>query len=207
MPLIIQGVTSILRGTLAVTKCYRNAIRFSPSKKRRVEAEFTGAEVTSNGGAPLLAEADRRLGLTRAVAKAIGDDRRRRSVVHSTLSILRQRAHALALGHEDLNDHGSLRRDTALQAAAGRDAALASPSTLCRFERRSSPSEAMAVHEALFKQFVEAHRRAPKRVVLDFDATDIALHGMQEGRYWHGHYRNYCHLPLYVFSGRHLREA
>ena len=207
MSLIIQGVTAILKGTPAVTKCYRNAIRFSPSKKRRVEAEVTGAEVTSDGGALLLAKADRRLGLTCAVARAIGDDRRRKSVVHSTLSILRQRVYALALGHEDLNDHGSLRRDTALRAAAGRDAALASPSTLCRFERRSSPSEAMAVHEALFKQFVEAHRRAPKRVVLDFDATDIALHGMQEGRHWHGHCRNYCHLPLYVFCGRHLREA
>ena len=29
-----------------------------------MEAEFTGAEVTDNGGAMLLAEADRRLGLT-----------------------------------------------------------------------------------------------------------------------------------------------
>ena len=117
-------------------KRYQNAIRFSPSKRRRVEAEFTGAEVNSNGGLPLLAEADRRMGLTRAAADAMGDDRRRKSVVHSTLSIVRQRVYALVLGHEDLNDHDGLRRDTALQAAAGRDAALASPSTLCRFERR-----------------------------------------------------------------------
>ena len=188
-------------------KRYHNAIRFTRSKRRRVEAEFTGAEVTSNGGAPLLAEADRRLGLTRAAADAVGDDRRRGSVVHSTLSILRQRVYALALGHEDLNDHGGLRRDTALQAAAGRDADLASPSTLCRFERKSTPAEAMALHGVLFEQFVRAHPVPPKRVVLDFDATDIPLHGMREGRHWHGHYRAYCHLPLYVFSGRHLLAA
>ena len=188
-------------------KRYQNAIRFSPSKRRRVEAEFTGAEVTSNGGLPLLAEADRRLGLTRAAADAMGDDRRRKSVVHSTLSIVRQRVYALVLGHEDLNDHDGLRRDTALQAATGRDAALASPSTLCRFERRSSPSEALALHGVLFEQFVNAHERPPKRVVLDFDSTDVPLHGMQAGRHWHGHYRNYCYLPLYVFAGRHLLAA
>ena len=188
-------------------KRYHNVTCFTSSKRRRVEAEFTGAEVTSNGGAPLLAEADRRLGLTEAAARAMGDDRRRKSVVHPTLSILRQRVYALVLGHEDLNDHDALRRDTALQAAAGRDAELASPSTLCRFERRSSPSEAMALHEVLFGQFVKAHPVPPKRVVLDFDATDIPLHGMQEGRHWHGHYRSYCYLPLYVFSGRHLLAA
>ena len=190
-----------------MAKRHQNAIRFSPSKRRRVEAEFTGAEVTSNGGLPLLAEADRRLGLTRAAAEAVGDGRRRKSVVHSTLSILRQRVYALALGHEDLNDHGALRRDTALQAASGRDAALASPSTLCRFERKSTPAEAMALHEVLFEQFARAHPVPPARVVLDFDATDIPLHGMQEGRHWHGHYRSYCYLPLYVFAGRHLLAA
>ena len=190
-----------------MTKRYQKAIRFSRSKRRRVEAEFTGAEVTSNGGAPLLAEADRRMGLTWAAAEAMGDDRRRRSVVHSTLAVLRQRVYALVLGHEDLNDHQRLRRDPALQAAAGRDAELASPSTLCRFERRSGPAEAMALHGVLFEQFVKAHPEPPKRIVLDFDATDVPLHGMQEGRHWHGHYRSYCYLPLYVFAGRHLLAA
>ena len=179
VPLIIQGVSSILRGTPAVTKRCHKAIRFTTVKRRRVEAEFTGAEVTSNGGAPLLAEADRRMGLTWAAAEAMGDDRRRRSVVHSTLAVLRQRVYALVLGHEDLNDHQRLRRDPALQAAAGRDAELASPSTLCRFERRSGPAEAMALHEVLFEQFVKAHPEPPKRIVLDFDATDVTLHSMQ----------------------------
>ena len=76
----------------------------------------------------------------------------------------------------------------------------------------------------LFEQFVKAHpvppppkrrgrppgnkrKAAPTRVVLDFDATDVPLHGMQAGRHYHGHYRSYCYLPLYVFSGRHLLAA
>ena len=190
-----------------MAKRYHRTVHFSRSKGRRVEAEFTGAEVTSNGGAMLLAEADRRMGLTQAAADAVGDDRRRKSVVHATRDIIRQRTYGLILGHEDLNDHGRLRLDPALQAAVMRDGEMASPSTLCRFERKSTPAEALALHGVLFEQFVKAHPVAPKRVVLDFDATDVELHGMQEGRHYHGHYRSYCYLPLYVFSGRHLLAA
>ena len=40
--------------------------------------------------------------------------------------------------------------------------------------------------------------------MLDVDATDDTLHGMQEGRHFHGHYDSYCYLPLYVFCGEHL---
>ena len=35
----------------------------------------------------------------------------------------------------------------------------------------------------------ERHRRT---VVLDLDATDDALHGNQEGRFFHGYYGHYC---------------
>ena len=63
------------------------------------------------------------------------------------------------------------------------------------------------MHEVHFEQFVTARRAPPKRVVLDFDATDIPLRRMQQGRHWHGHYRAYCYLPLYVFAGRHLLDA
>ena len=36
------------------------------------------------------------------------------------------------------------------------------------------------------------------------DATDDPLHGNQEGRFFHGYYKNYCYLPLYIFCGEHL---
>jgi peptidyl-tRNA hydrolase len=41
----------------------------------------------------------------------------------------------------------------------------------------------------------------PEKIVLDLDATDDPLHGKQEGRFFHGYYRHYCYLPLYVFCG------
>ena len=55
--------------------------------------------------------------------------------------------------------------------------------------------------------FLDAHRRPPKQIILDLDATDDPLHGEQEGRFFHGYYDCYCYLPLYVFCGRHLLAA
>ena len=39
-------------------------------------------------------------------------------------------------------------------------------------------------------------------VFLDVDATGDPLHGQQEGRFFHGYYRRYCYLPLYVSAVR-----
>ena len=52
--------------------------------------------------------------------------------------------------------------------------------------------------------FLEAQAQAPDRIILDLDATDDRLYGQQEGRFYHGYYRDYCYLPLYVFCGEHL---
>jgi hypothetical protein len=55
--------------------------------------------------------------------------------------------------------------------------------------------------------YIAAHKTPPKRITLDLDATDIPIHGGQEGRFFHGYYGNYCYLPLYIFDGRHLLVA
>ncbi|PIE74613.1 MAG: hypothetical protein CSA18_04180, partial [Deltaproteobacteria bacterium] len=44
----------------------------------------------------------------------------------------------------------------------------------------------------------------PKQIILDVDATDDPLHGKQEGRFFHGYYKEYCYLPLYIFCDEHL---
>ena len=69
---------------------------------------------------------------------------------------------------------------------------------------RSDRESAIAIHQVLFDQFIAAHDKTPRRLILDFDATDTPLHGEQEGRFFHGYYDHYCFLPLYVFCGRHL---
>ena len=110
----------------------------------------------------------------------------------------------IALGYEDLNDHEALRQDVALQTAVERDRFLASASTLCRFENQADRDTAWRLHEILVDQFIGSYKRPPKKLVLDFDATDDPVHGEQEGRFFHGFYRHYCFLPLYVFCGDQL---
>lgn len=187
-----------------MTECYQTSLQFPPVKRRKVEADFSGGDITSNGGIPLLAQVDKQMGLTQAVSRVLADTRRQASCNHSLLELLKQRIYALALGYEDLNDHSELRQDLALQTATSRVETLASPATLCRLEQRSDRETAVAIHEILFQQFIDAHDRPPKRLILDFDATDTPLHGEQEGRFFHGYYDHYCFLPLYVFCGKQL---
>lgn len=182
-----------------MTECTQESFEFPACKRRIVEANFEGGDITSDGGALLLRQADRVLGLSEAIAAVLPDPRRQASVDHNDLSLLRQRLYALALGYEDLNDHDQLRQDLAIQTAVDRDRALASSSTLCRWENRADRSTAWRLHEVLVDQFIGSFRRAPKKLILDFDATDDAIHGRQDGAQFHGYYDHYCFLPLYVF--------
>ena len=187
-----------------MTECNQTAFEFPSVKKRKVQCAFSGGDITSDGGILLLRQADRLTGLMRAVNAAIADPRDPARVVHNQLSLLRQRVYTLACGYEDLNDHQALRHDPAVQTAVERDERLASASTLCRLEQRTARATAVALHEVLVDRFIASHRRTPKKLVLDFDATDDPVHGNQQGRFFHGYYDHYCFLPLYVFCGDQL---
>jgi len=67
--------------------------------------------------------------------------------------------------------------------------------------------DAAAMENLLVESFLEAHKKAQARIVLDLNATDDPLHGHQEGRFLHGYYDCYCYLSLYVFCGGHLLAA
>jgi hypothetical protein len=63
---------------------------------------------------------------------------------------------------------------------------------------------AEAIDGLLAALFIESHKTAPDRIVLDLDATDIPLYGHQPERFFHGYYDSYCYLPLYIFAGDQL---
>ena len=133
------------------------------------------------------------------------------------------------MGYEDLNDHGRLRADPLLALLVGksditgerrrrkRDEGnpLASAAALNRLELSrpdTAPSDRYKKIAADFGEmdallcdlFIEAHAKPPREIIIDLDATDDRLHGKQEGRFFHGYYRSYCYLPLYIFCGQHL---
>lgn len=187
-----------------MTNCTQSRFEFPPLKRRQIEANFEGGDITSDGGVLLLRQVDKRLGLSEAVARALDDPRRQASCLHDGLSLLKQRLYGLALGYEDLNDHQHLRADLAIQTAVERSELLASSATLCRWGNWADREVAWKLHEVIVEQFIASFKRAPKKLVLDFDATDDVVHGKQEGRFFHGYYDHYCFLPLYVFCKEQL---
>ena len=185
-------------------KCTQVELSFPSFDRRKIEANFQGGDVSSDGGVMLLREADRRLGLIKALDAVLPDPRDPLQVTHRQVDLLRQRIFGLALGYEDLNDHDQLRHDLAWQTALERDEVLASDSTLCRLEQRVDRPVAVAFHRVLIEQFISSFKEAPSKLVLDFDATDDRVHGRQEGAHFHGFYGDWCFLPLYVFCGEQL---
>ena len=125
-----------------------------------------------------------------------------------------------------MNDHDRLRADPLLAVLVGKEEpkgiarrrqqdqgkAGAGKSTLNRLELTPEKADAQARYKKIVHQpaamdrllvdlFLEAHEQPPAQVVLDLDATDDPVHGMQEGRFFHGYYRAYCYLPLYIICG------
>jgi len=190
-----------------MTECATYPDLFPACKSRKIEVDFEGGDITSDAGSLLLRQVDRKLGLTRDLNKALHDPRSKGSCEHSQLSLYRQRIYGLALGYEDLNDHSTLRDDLALQTAVESDKSLASSPTLCRLENRADREAAKEISMLIVEKFIASFKKAPTRLVLDFDATDDPVHGQQEGRFFHGYYDHYCFLPLYVFCGSQLLAA
>ena len=114
--------------------CTQKEFGFPSFDRRKIEANFEGGDVSSDGGVMLLREADRRLGLTAALDGVLADPRDPLLITHPQVELLRQRIYGLAAGYEDLNDHDSLRHDLVWQTAVERDEPLASSPTLCRLD-------------------------------------------------------------------------
>jgi hypothetical protein len=188
---------------------------FASVNRREIIADFQGGDLTSDGGLPLLREVDRKIGLIDALNDAIFDPRCPWLIEHDQRTILAQRILALAAGYEDLNDHQTLRNDTLLTVLTDRRLKcgqkegdpLSSPPTLCRLENRITRGDLVRMAHVLVEAFVASHPLPPEELILDFDATDDAVHGNQEGRFFHGYYDHYCFLPLYVTCGQQLLAA
>ena len=199
------------------TQCIQAELDLGRTGGRKLVGAFDGGAITSNGGVVLLAAADRAIGLSRRLAGCFTDLRFGPLVRHAMPDLLRQRIFGIALGHEDLIDHDTLRGDPALAAVLDKPGgSLAGKSTLNRMEHAGKigqdrhhklDHDGGAIERLFVDLFLDAHAEPPVRIVLDLDATDDPIYGEQEGRHFHGYYDCYCYLPLYIFCGRHLLAA
>jgi hypothetical protein len=211
------------------TECIQSSFEFHHLGRREVTARFDGGDITTDAGGLLLRQVEAKCRIVSRFAQCFTDHRKADQIEHTLESLIAQRVYGLALGYEDLNDHDQLRSDPMMALLAGkqdpkgedrrraqdRGKACAGKSTLNRLELTAAevkPEEMykkIVMHEAaiddlLVDIFVEAHTEAPAQIVLDLDDTDDPVHGNQENRFFHGYYREYCYLPLYIFCGEHL---
>ena len=198
-----------------MTECNQSNFGFQACGSREIVARFDGGTISSDGGALLLRETDRRLHLLPRVAECFLDGRDPERVEHTVAEMVSQRVYGLALGYEDVNDHEQLRTDPLMSVLAGREEVerpLAGKSTLNRLELGDGREDRykkitfwkQGLDELLVKVFLESQERAPEEIILDVDTTDLPLHGEQEGRFFHGYYDSYCYLPLYIFCGEQV---
>ena len=205
------------------TDCNSDHLAFESFDGRRIVAAFDGGAITSNAGALLLRHTDKAIDLFDRVAACFSDRRDRGQVVHGLPALVGQRIAGIALGYEDVEDHDELRHDPVLALLSDKlapkranCAALAGKSTLNRLEHapEGEPTryhkighDKEAIEHLFVDLFLEAHKKPPKEIILDLDATDDPIHGHQEGRFFHGYYDCYCYLPLYIFCGKQLLAA
>ena len=215
-----------------VTECSERSFDFQPLAARQVTAGFDGGTITSDAGGLLLREIESKTGLLAGFARCFDDFRDPELVEHTVEELLKQRIFALTLGYEDLNDHDQLRTDPLLATLVGkrdvtgaertdrrdRGKPLAGKSTLNRLEltparanEKSRYKKIVARQRDLAPWFVAAFLQLNpeplEEITLDLDATDDPIHGQQAGRFFHGYYKNYCYLLLYIFCGEHLLLA
>lgn len=191
----------MLTGTVAQT------VLFADLFAKPLVARFDRSHASSDGGAVLLAAADRRLGLLDRLAACLEDRREPGKIRHELKALLAQRVHALACGYPDGNDASRLAFDPIHKLLAGHDPlgddALASQPTLSRFENAVGPRELFRMSETLAETVIERHRRRrhgrARRIIVDLDVTDDPAHGAQQLSFFNGFYDTWCYLPLLGF--------
>ena len=188
-------------------------ILFADLGPRKVVADFSGGDLSPDAGVLLLRQIDRGLGVSRMLAGCFTDLREQIFVEHSKVDLVAQRAYAIALGYEDLNDHNQIRCDPMMAVGVGKEdpfgldrlypphrgKALAGASTLNRMELSNNvedryhklPHDPKMIAECIVKLGVRCLPKDAKEIILDLDAMGHPLHGMQEGRYFNAYYDDY----------------
>src|SRR3954464_7828520 len=114
---------------LAMTECSQSSFGFGRHFSRAVIGRFDGGQMTSDAGALMLRQTDRRINLLSRLAACFRDGRSPWLIQHTVPEMVAQRIYGLALGYEDLSDYdqptaaGPVVRCTRGKATSGREGA------------------------------------------------------------------------------------
>ena len=187
-----------------MTKNNQLSFEFKTISGKKITADFTGGDVTSDGGVLIMRELVNRIGIVDRFADVILDTRDQRYVRHNFKTLLAQRILQIACGYEDADDCDALRTDPGFKAACDRlpsDDDLASQPTMSRFENALTLKDVYRIADALIHQFIASYDTPPEAIILDIDDTDDPTHGAQQLSLFNGYHDEYCYMPLFIFEG------
>ena len=196
------------------TDCIQFELQLQDGKSRKIVVKNDGAVVSSDGGLVILSRIEQRRGWIKRLSGCFQDQRDAQRITFPVETLLRQQVFGLAQGYEDLVDHDLWRTDPMLAVACGLEPYQdqgAGKSTLSRLQLgqkdrvdryKKLGADEEKLKKLLVEIFLENQPTEPDQIVLDFDSSDIPLHGEQEGRFFHGYYDEYCYLPLFCFCGQ-----
>jgi hypothetical protein len=177
----------------------------SPVATKLLTAARDAGNLSSNGGAVVLREAARRLGIAETIAGPLPDTRNPLFVTHSYADMVAARIMAIACGHEDADDLDTLRHDPALKIAIDRapdsGAGLPSQPTISRLENLADVRALYRIGLGMIDLFCRTYTTAPGSIVLDIDDTDDRVHGGQQLALFNTHAGGYCFQPIHIFEG------
>jgi hypothetical protein len=181
------------------------ALHIDTIEEKPVLLDFDGGQITSDAGMLLVGQVDNQLGLSKALASVLRDERAPNRITYSMEGLLRQRVYQIAAGYEDQDDSDALRGDPIFKILLGQapetGSDLASQPTMSRFENGVSRGMLWRMGEVFLEQFIASYARAPEVIVLDFDDTVDQVHGEQEQARYNSHAGDHCFLPLHVYEG------
>jgi len=178
---------------------------FEDIQGKKISADFDGGQVSSDAGALLLREVERRMRLIGRVAAVIPERRHPGYTRHSLRELISQRVYQIACGYEDADDADRLRFDPILKMACGRlpgDEALASQPTLSRLENSLTRTDLYRIADAMGEAFIGSYRTPPAGILLDIDDTGDTVHGHQQLALFNAYFDEYCFMPIHVYEGR-----
>ena len=174
-------------------------------KDKRIELNFSGDRISSDGGLLLLRELDNQLNLLSSASNCLHDGRDQRYIDHSVKELLTQRVFQIAAGYEDCNDCDDLRSDMIFKLCAGRlpqsDNDLASQPTMSRLENSVTNTDLLCLGKYLVDVFINSYSKAPSVIILDCDDTNNDTYGQQELAIFNNYYNEYCYMPLHIYEG------
>jgi len=213
--------------TPSKTECSVETYPFGQLNRRPVVADFSGGQLSSDGGLLLIAAVDRTYRISEQFAACFSDQQDPNRIQHQLKDLIAQRLYGLVQGYEDLNDHDQLRHDPLFGIALGklesdqaRCAPLAGKSTLNRLEQSMHVASDLetaryvkftlnpeAIEQLWVQLFINQTQNPPRQIILDLDVTDDPVHGSQEQAAFNGYYKHECYTPLLIYCGRHLLAA